>query len=226
MKMKYEPVKINIKGNRKYGDIACLMDRDDFLKKIALIRKRWKISKLIKTRRLRDWELMMQKQKKLSSFMKDVELISKHFDPLGNYFFAIYKAIICGVVSNNDYHTAYLRFVDNDVDVGQPTRFAIYFTADTTKEELLEVFDEFKKSVSSIRKIRPVDRYYFSYGDKKPDTISNIKRDRAWYWKKKQGKTYLQIAKEDKERGGIDPEDYKETVRKAIKQYEKRLQTS
>lgn len=226
MKIKYEPVKIEIKDENLYCDVAFFVDKEDFLKEIAHIRKKWGISKPIKARKLHDWELIMQKQRKMNSFRKDVQLISSHFDPLGNYYFSIYKTIVCGVVSNGDYHTAHLRFVDNDADVRQPTRFAIYFTADTTKKELLEVFDEFRNSVSSIRKFRPVDRYYLSYGDKKPDTISNIKRDRAWYWKKRQGKTYLQIAKEDKNRGGIDLEDYKETVRKAIKQYQKRLQVS
>ncbi len=224
--MKYEPVRIKIKNKKKYCDIAFLVDRKDFLKEVTRLRQKWQITRLIKPKQEFEWASRMVKKGQYDSFWKDVAPIRNHFRLTANFDRAIYMAIISGYIDDKIYETAYWRPVDNDMDVGTPTRFAIYITADTTKKELEAAFREFKTQVKTIRKIRPFDRVYLSYGDAPPDTISNIKRDRKWYWKKKQEKTHLQIATEDKERGGIDPEKYKETVRKAVKQYEKRLQAS
>lgn len=53
------------------------------------------------------------------------------------------------------------------------------------------------------------------------DTKPEIARDRQWYLLHKAGRSYLQISKNTKYRGKIDANDYRETVKKQVKRYEK-----
>jgi len=226
MDIKIEPIKIEIDNPRRLCDIAYLMDRDDFLQEVVRLRKKWQIEKLITPKKELDWESFLVKNRQIDEFWQDIDSLRNRFKLTSNYNKALIFAIVCGVVNEDTYHTSFWASIDNDMDVGAPTMFVIYFTADTTEKELLKTFNEYKTQIKTLRKIKPLDRFFQSVGNTQPDTISNIKRDREWYWKKKQGKTCLEIAKEDKQKGSIDPEDYVETIKKAIRQYRKRLSFS
>lgn len=52
------------------------------------------------------------------------------------------------------------------------------------------------------------------------DNRTEIKRDRHWYWLKKQGMSYRKIAEQAPERGKISPSLYRENVRVQIERYE------
>ena len=138
-----------------------------------------------------------------------------------NFDLVIKQAISCGRVEAYQNTYATFEYPEPITSIKNPfnePRIAIIVTPNTRKEDVIKVFDE---QVAQYQ-----DEYFVNHPTAKvlmSDTISNIKRDRKWFWEKKQGKTYLQVAMEDTSRIGIDAEDYAETVRKAIKQYEKRL---
>jgi len=64
----------------------------------------------------------------------------------------------------------------------------------------------------------------YSQNDEPVDLRDNIQRDRKWYWKRVEGETYRQIARES----GINDDDfytsYKYTIREAINAYKKRVE--
>lgn len=87
-------------------------------------------------------------------------------------------------------------------DLLHPGEHMIIINNSTTEKDLLTEFRNYKLR----HKIR--------------DTISNIKRDREWYWLNKSGLGYDKIYKLEREKGNHLTED---AVRKAIKQYQKLL---
>jgi len=274
MNMKYEPVKIYIEDNKKYTDVALIVDRDDFLEQIDIVRRilgitlplpdnkqffrRWlelKQAELPKGEKLeviknllnrfyksedgaKILERIIAQRKKEGSnialsnilFLATTHLLS-NFKLSANYSKAIEKLIISNVIDDYDFSSVigcifspfwFLpkanRTIPIDKRINLPIRDGImfYFYPHTTRKELHNAIDKnYDKLVAEYNE-------WFGKKDYNLDTISNIKRDRDWYWQKKQGKTYLQIAEEDKV-NKIDPEDFKETVRKAIKRYEKDL---
>ena len=218
--MKIEPIKIDIKDNKKYGEIAFLVDRGDFLKEVARLRDKWQIKHLYKPNHWYDWIKELQKQNKSDIFWNEIKSIRKRFNLTSNFDLPILMAVVCGYVNGSFYRTASIAPLNGGADMGLPTMFAIYITPDTTKRDLDLVFKEFKSQVKLVRKIRPVDRFYLPYGNPKPDTIGNVKRDREWYWQHKQGKSYGQILKEALAKGEHITRD---GIIKAIKQYENLL---
>lgn len=83
---------------------------------------------------------------------------------------------------------------------------AIIITPETTIKDVISAYRMIKKRISNI-----YPNWY------SPDTISNIKRDRKWYWLKIAGWSYSKICKNE------DENTTRDSVIKAIKQYEKRL---
>ena len=103
--------------------------------------------------------------------------------------------------------------ITNFVDHDQPV-MAIVISPETTLKEVVEVF---KKGVPHLR-----DEYVSALLKNKPsslDVISNIKRDRKWYWMHKQGLSYKTIFNK-KGKTTLDDID---GVIKAIKRYQRKL---
>ena len=110
-----------------------------------------------------------------------------------------------------------LLLLDRDEDI-----MTIRLHRESTFKEVKETFNFIKKYYFKIKKIKDNDglaNIYenISYGYL-PDTSENIKRDREWYWLKKEGQSYREIKK-----------DYRISLRGiqlGIKRYEERLKLS
>lgn len=159
-------------------------------------------------------------------FECDVRDLRIEFNKPETFDDAIAYAIVCGVIPDGVYNSTYWA---TDLSIPTPirlqdrtSRVAIYVTPQSQKEDVLRVFKEAKSRVFKPRG----DGYnpFFSLYNK--DEITNIKRDRDWYWRHLNGRSYKAIAIEDnksrlKDRYWI--EDYTEMVRKAVKRYQKAL---
>lgn len=276
MKMKYEPVRIIIEDNKRYKDVAFLVDRDDFLEQIAIARNMFGIKLPLRTEDTSAEIWLQHLSKEISNDVKLMEIkklfnnlyhskngeilitraierkreqnkkfkysnllfyitwrIALNFKLPTNYFEVIKMSIAFNLVSDLVYSNVkgcifspfwFLPSVRSGRNIPAekmaklPVMDGImfYFYPQATKKELHQAVDRYYDEL--------VQEYedWFGSKDKEIDTVSNIKRYRHWYWKKKQGKTYLQIAQEDKNHKN-DPADFQETVRKGIKRYEKNL---
>lgn len=227
--MRFEPVEINIRDDFKYGMVAFLVDTPDFIECIVEARKELGLENPISRVVAKKFTYSDKLNSKLKETFINKGKIPKNlvkfkencFDVfadiyqsyIGYYpYFSdvIFFSIVCNCVIEKDIKAQPLFFNVSElfnfkqlgfVELGQPGGImTIYpFTSDG---EVLNLLHKYKK------------------GLKAPDTISNIRRDRTWFWQHVTGLSYQQIWEahegEDKpfDRGGVI---------KAIKQYEKRL---
>lgn len=247
--MKIEPVTIKITDNWRYCLVAWLMDRDDFLVDLHNARKKLGIDdKLVDYVTVKEWfktEFEKQREKTpikrvfnqltgkggyLFPKTKSEELTAKllmkyHKSPL--YFDAVRHAIVTGVVTDKEFaRTAFCQVLPPDyqmidiehgitnlVDHNQPV-MAIVISPETKLNEVVRVFRE---EVPYLR--MEYEAGYLKAKQLAPDQISNVRRDRKWYWMHEQGMSYKVIF--DKE--GKQELDDVDGVIKAIKRYQNKL---
>lgn len=220
--MSIRSIKIKARDNWKFCRVALLVDRDQFMRDVEFIRRDLELKKLIPY-----WALhadpknpyrmvfdtrpgkygkafaVMFDWPNLAEFMRIRHKVSKAFCKI------ILSAIFCGEVRDRDLDTK-PRFIDlresqyyGETFYLDPYEQAIVINPETEDREIVKKLNEYKKSVGS------------------PDTISNIKRDRKWYWRKKTGLSWSQLVQSVK----INKEDVitLKGVRDAVNQYEHRL---
>lgn len=232
--MSIKPIEIKVDDKWKFGEVAFLVDREDFLEDIAKARKLLGIKKLIPNTEIaiNKWKgeeqneaLKAQLIKELSTVTRSQKikdkLLKKYHKPL--FFANILDAVIlCGNVTDKDFSTtAYVQIIDpmdyierhkHRKFLGYP-RIAIIISPETKLSEVKEVF---RKNVPS--EMDYFKNEYLNSKSKLHSTISNIKRDRRWYWENKNGNSAAKIC--EKSDLNID----QKSVEKAITQYKKHLQ--
>ena len=163
-------------------------------------------------------------------------------------------ATVCGKVTDKDYESVYINTTPVGIPVGispiSPAypwllEFELRFSPLTKETEIVEAFRSFKNNEKSF------EYYEKVWGPIPRDRIDEVKRDRKWYWRNLDGKSYKDIAIADNK--GVKYyreaqeaekhiknvpdglaneyirhlqyiEKYAEKVRKAVKQYQKPLQ--
>lgn len=225
--MSFEPININISDPKLYADVAFAIDRPFFIKRARAIRKKYGITKPLIKSDCYFWIAKNKDKKTAKSLIEKIDEIRVDMNLTVNYGNIFVKAVFGCDIEKLDYESTYLiNFQDPPkyfyCSLPKSELYAIVLTPQSRKNDIDKLFAEYQEIVKRMKNDVEARDIFDDY----KDTQSNIIRDRGWYWKKKQRKTYLQIAKEDKERCEIDPEDYKETVRKAIKTYEKILRSA
>lgn len=244
-------IDIKIKDNKDYGDVAFLVDKSIFLTAIADIRKRWNIKYLLPVNKFKDWQqkLYDKDTKILEDFEIDIRDLRIRFNKSETFDKVISYAVICGAIPEGIYKSTYWRVV---LDTPTPlrlqdrtSRVAIFITPQSQLKQIKEAYRDIKKNY-----FKRDDGYEAFFNTYNKDEVQNIKRDREWYWRNKNGESYLQIAlkntklesafkeaqKADKHRGDYSDsewrkyhncleyvEDYEDMVRKAIERYKKAL---
>lgn len=227
--MSMKPITIEIKDNWVFGEVAFLVDRDNFLKDVGKVRKELGIAKLMTLSEMINWLRKERKEldegllSRRQSYAIANELRKKHRRS-PTFFHPIMSAIFCGVVTEDDFPSIpfcrliYPKMLPIDVYTlsgGFEPRIAIIISPETKLDEVIQVFrTEVPKVVEKYKKD--------VLKSKRPplDTISNIRRDRGWYWLKKKGLSYEDIRKRAVSGGEHISRD---GVIKAIKQYRERL---
>lgn len=212
--MENEDIDIRIEDPALYTHLALILDRPKVREEVSLLRKKW----------------ASKKPGDNIGFYKDIVTFLRTNDLSAGLTPVIEEAILKGYVSRHPRVTHLVIPRDMLQDIVQlemetldaeDYEYAILTPVEATEEEVLQEFRHVKQTVK-----KSLDRDYPPYEMKQPvsDTISNIKRDREWYLRHEKGESYLSIAQEvvkDKDKAY----QYKDSVRKAIKQYEKKLNT-
>lgn len=212
--MENEDIDIRIEDPALYTHLALILDRPKVRKEVSLLRKKW----------------ASKKPGDNIGFYKDIATFLRTNNLSAGLTPVIEEAILKGYVSRHPRVTRLVIPRDMLQDIVQlemetldneDYEYAILTPVEAAEEEVLQEFRHIKQTVK-----KSLDRDYPPYEMKQPvsDTISNIKRDREWYLRHEKGESYLSIAQEvvkDKEKAY----QYKDSVRKAIKQYEKKLNT-
>lgn len=168
---------------------------------------------------------IIQLDKTFGTAVQYAESLTGKYRSAMHCFPVILSSILTGKVNEFDFLTTYcLELNDEDMPVISKdierygSKVTIVVNPETTNKELLDIFDYIKKHEFRMKKIdKDTPSEYML-----PDVISNIKRDRKWYWQNKQGESAFKIFK-GLEKQGIIIEQ--KTIEKAITQYRKRLQT-
>lgn len=244
MNMNISRIRIRHKDKNKYGLIAYLVDKDEFLKDISDIREslgllalpysfpRSKDEEFNKTVGYFDqgkftiyevwiWIVDYCAQKgmypasldsTLSSAAGYAEGLTKKYGKSNSFIPVILSSILTGVVSWRELSSTHIhelnqetlrQMLDNFDD--SENRFVIEITPESSPEEV-------KQSLLFVNK--------FYLKDKLPDTISNIRRDRKWYWQHKEGMSYRRVWQNASAKG---EHISMQGVIEAIKQYRLRL---
>jgi len=213
MNMNINPVEINIKDNRKFGEVAFLVDREDFIKDLIRARKELGIKGLNTYGSDIGWSRSKESivNGLLKNYHKDLSFRSVLIDAV------FYGKVEESKISDNAYCTIiYPHEVMSDLKRGIAyPELAIIFSPNTKLEEIKEVY---KTQASKL--IGEYNKNVLKSKRKTPDTISNIKRDRKWYWQHVNGSSYQKIWEATKVKDR--PHD-REGVIKAVMQYRKRL---
>lgn len=253
--MKIEPMIIETENDKVFEQIALLIDREDFLNDIFLIREKFRLTKQLTlshyhkiqalkfkhsesiTKFLLDLKLknydpeklikilskpvksnLTQKEHKLLKiyenrfvskiFRKSVRELTRKYVGYDGYRF--YQVVACAII--------YGQIPDENLGKSWFIQFA-----NSKNDQFLDIIGRnnyfLKIHISDRVKKSDFDDMYHELKDilKKPsDTITNIRRDREWYWMHRNGMSYSQILKKSL---GIS----KQGVIEAIKQYKKRL---
>lgn len=164
------------------------------------------------------------------AFYFDIDKIRSKYNKPYYFHWIIRRILVCGEIRDEDYKTVSIYQIGAPFSSGWFTGLPIQAAAliavnkETTENELLNIFHEFKKT--------PAENTYEKYlkiSSFNKDTISNIKRNREWYWKNisntlgGEGKSYLVIAKEEAKSREDRIHLYRDTIAKAIPVYKKIL---
>lgn len=218
-------IDIDISDNSQFTHIALLIDSNENLQKdILRLRNKWSKDKNIKS---------VGKQNQFTSDL--LSLLEKY-----NLSVAYYSVLKQAILS--DKITSFERV--QSIAVPQSELKDLYLLSDDTitqgnyellliapleanADEVAKTFTKMKQKVKKLSKETPQD---IELPKLSPETLSNIGRDRKWYWqhqsKEKGGeeKSYLKIAEEFLGNNKDKAWQYKDTVRKAIKQYGRLLE--
>lgn len=236
--MNIKPVRIDLKRNDDFTSIALILDRDDFLKDIYDLRRNLNIKNIFPINFTLDIlidiyhsnKYLLHKGYKPSK--KNMPLFSefKNRFPLFSYFLAtdfltkkynlgihhheiLTQALLSNRVVGYIFPRKYYVILDSDssfrrkdlainfemeINTKGNSKAAIVFDSRTTKEEVIKMFNEAKKELPFVK-----------------DTVSNIRRDRMWYWENRQGKSAAKIQDEYSKEISI------KGIEKAINQYKK-----
>lgn len=200
-----------------------------------------------------DLDLWNEKIKRVMpdiDFECDVRDLRIEFKKPETFDQAIAYAIVCGVIPDGIYRSTYYEIEIPTIPErlqDRTTHVAIYVTPQSQQADVLKVLSEIKKRVFKGRG----DGYdpFFSLYNK--DEVTNIQRDRRWYWRNLQGQgphdiavsdnkgvKYYEAAKNAINDGNLDPSSkkykiyynhmerirtYIATIKQALKRYKKAL---
>ena len=221
-------IDIQEKNVKYFGDIALLVDNEDFLKSIAQLRKRLKIN-IVSPTKFNDYLQELYEKNKLQEFDDEIRDLRIKFKRPDTFDIVISYAVVCHLIPNRVYKSTYYGIADIPLSKynGKTSRIAIFVTPQSKNEDVLDNLKEIRRKIFKKRN----DGYdvFFDLYNKK--FSYEIKRDRYWFW---EYKTLQQSQVKRKYRELLDrwnnnfPELYIDDVniiQQAISRYRKFLNT-
>jgi len=215
-------IEIKIEDPALFTHIALIVDRPKVRKEVSLLRKKWANKKP---------GMNLEFNKDINTLLRTNKLSPAHF-------YLIEQTILKGFVTKHPRVTHIViprDMLEDIVQLEMETidnenyEYAILTPIEATEEEVVQQFRSMKQAVK-----KSLERNYPPQGAQElnqpmSDTISNIKRDRKWYWMHQpksdggEGMSYYRIALKEPHQTKDSAWQHKELVRKAIKQYEIKL---
>lgn len=202
MSIKIDPIKIEIKDNYKFGLVAFLVDKENFLQDIHIARTELNLDQLLPHDEQDEWEeKQLEELKKIkpptiirtqngiaywdpeTQLEKIVYRLLKKYRKSERYYKVISSSILSGIVIENDFSKTaycYIRYpnfynpADYGLNIVEEPEICIVITPDTKFEELEKLYrSEMPKLIKEFQD------YSIGYDiqHKKTDTFSNIKRE-------------------------------------------------
>jgi len=257
-------IDIEIKDNRKFAEVAFLVDREDFQADIKEVRKTIELSKfpyVFPTYPYEEANKLAGFYKKgqisvsgtremLEEFCREKGLLNlyaldkvlgaavifaksliKKYNKNRLYIPIVLASILTARIQEEDFRSTQMFEINHKVIqeelalLGKNEEIVtISVNRESTAKEVQRTFDFIQKYYFKTKKTKDNDGlnniYEDTYGGKLADTIPNIKRDREWYWLKKDKLSYAKIVNLEKQKGiTISPEG----VKKAIDRYKSHL---
>ena len=220
--MNFEPINIKIKDQRRFSEIAYLIDSPLFIKEATTIREKYKIIKPLGNEDTQQWALTYIPKGKIPLLFEDITDLGTLFGYDSNYQTIFEKAVLGGVIEDTDYKNTLLvnfsklpSFLTNQ----RTQAFGILLTPQTDEKDVVSTFKRYQE----IQKELNSNEETFSSTDKRVDKRTEIERDRDWYWKQKNKQTYWKIAQSD----GVSRDQFEDFVKdrivKAVKSYKHKL---
>lgn len=231
MDMKIEPIKIDIEPLKIFAQLALILDQDELMEGIYKIRKRWQLeANLIPYKDFEEWyknnwgdlPLTEDAYYYLSTAKDQLEIRTgqSSLDPITEY----QRNKELAYLNSNDFELNHLLRKNG---IKNPTFQALILKAIICGEVNQEDWDKLENGDGATLYGEWLfdDTEFFAGLEKiyKADTKPEIKRDRKWYWLKRSGKTYREIAEGDLLAGKINMETLKKNVKKQIKRYKEFL---
>lgn len=224
--MDIKPIEIDIediKDKRLYAQVGFLVDCPGFLKKIVAIRKKYKISSRFQQKNYfetaSDESISSISGLKVQLLPEIVKLRAEYKYP--PYFDdVIFQTIMFNKVRIIKSTQVVMHLANNSKTQklsDQNMELAILLTPLSTKQEVVDAFDEAKKLRQEYESKHPFSEVL------NKDTLTNVVRDRKWYIQKLSGMTYKEILDEwnsNSENSYIEDEN---DVIKAVSRYKKSL---
>lgn len=244
MKMKIEPIKIDIKNDKRFGWVAFLVDRPDFLKDVENARKQLNcglpITREIAERQIDDANQVETKkhldehpeQRKTAQQLgvilyaqSDTDDFVSHilnkYNKSNNFHHVVLFSILCGIVVDKDLQKEWPRLVVG----GDPVKFrtempvnapqiALFFNPEADLDKIPDQIREWMKF--NQRLDHRIESWVLS------STRSEIRRDRERYWRRMSGVQPLEIALESLGKSITQYKEAKKILRDGIIKSEKK----
>lgn len=205
--MKITPIQIDIEDKRLYAQIAFLVDRNDFLTDIKTIRKNYQIDReLQKTdyfEKSTDASLSLLPALKAQLLPEVAKLRHKYQYP--PYFDDVILQVILfnrvQVIKSTQVVMHIAKDSHDQKMSEQSMEMAILLTPLSTKQEVIAAFDESKKLRQEYENKHPLTKTL------EKDTLTNVVRDRNWYWQVQKDGNYKKLLKKWNERPDVHEYD-------------------
>jgi len=222
-------IDIDTENDKRFKDIATLIDKPDFIKAIESFRLKWNLSKRYKTDEYKNfyshiWGSNNDDDVRWKDFLKDIRQIRYVFKKTPNFDDVILYAMAFDKIPPHAYKTCYIEAenLDPSGENGDEYRFHIIFSPETTRDEILEEFAKFKNGLVGKTDLGGYEWDIFPSKKIIDKTSPNIRRDRDWYWmKEKEGMSYAEILMKAREQKTATYD--RSGIIKAVKAYRKRL---
>lgn len=149
--MKIKKIEIDITDPRRFGDVALLVDKPEFLKQLYKLREKWKIEKLFEPSEYKIFQSyildMHPEENMWEELKKDIKDLRIRFQRTPNFDKVILYALAFTKVPEDSYRTCYLKTFSNlnSSEDSYDVEYAIVITPYTTQSELTWELEDFKK---------------------------------------------------------------------------------
>lgn len=194
--MKIKPVTIDIEDKRLFTQVAFLVDRPDFIQKVHEIRKEYKIDAKMQStnyfKTVSDEELRQLQQR--SDIYKVAAKIRQKFK-YPPYFddFIVQTILFNRVHAIRQTKTVTHLAKTITTPLSKPDlsenhlEMAIHITPLSTKKDVLKAFEETKQVSTEYEHTHQLSKVLDQ------DTLTNIERDRRWYWRVQKDNGYQKL---------------------------------